>query len=118
MSDEDDDGAGYRKPPKHSQFKKGQSGNPSGRRPGSRNFKTDLERVLNAPVTVNENGQPTEVSTQLAVMMRLREKALKGDPRALEKMLSLAAERSADQEAHAAERALTESEDDILAVVA
>ena len=31
---------GYRKPPKHSRFKKGVSANPAGRRPGSKNKET------------------------------------------------------------------------------
>ena len=41
----DHDG-GYGKPPRHSQFKKGQSGNSKGRPKGSRNFSTDLKETL------------------------------------------------------------------------
>ena len=33
---------GYKKPPLHTRFKKGQSGNPSGRPKGSKNFSTLL----------------------------------------------------------------------------
>ena len=33
---------GYRKPPKHSQFRPGHSGNPVGRRQGLRNLVTDV----------------------------------------------------------------------------
>ena len=37
---------GYRRPPLHSRFKPGQSGNPSGRSKGSQNLKTMFEQVL------------------------------------------------------------------------
>ena len=89
-----DDGyeVGYRKPPKHNQFKKGQSGNPKGKPKGSRDLKTDVMSVLNSYIVVNENGQPRKVSTQLATLLRLREKALKGDSRAMDRLLLLAAD--------------------------
>ena len=48
---------GYGKPPLHTRFKKGQSGNVHGRPKGSRNLAGVLERELNSPVTINENGQ-------------------------------------------------------------
>ena len=38
-----------KKPPVRSQFKKGQSGNPTGRPKGTRNFKTDLKDALAQP---------------------------------------------------------------------
>jgi len=115
MSDDRDDyDVGYGKPPKHTRFKKGQSGNPKGRPKGSRNFATDLDEVLSATMTVNENGSPKKVSSQLAALMRLREKALKGDPRALDRLLGLAADRSAEKEAQSTERSLSADETEIL----
>jgi len=81
---------GYGKPPKHTQFKKGQSGNKRGRPKGANNFKTDLMKTLKAQVPVIENGRQRTVSTQLATLMRLREKALKGDEKALGRLLAFA----------------------------
>jgi len=110
----DDDKVGYGNPPKHSQFRKGQSGNARGRPKNSRNFGTDLQEVLGGEMTITENGRPKKISTQLAALLRLREKALKGDPRALDRFLGLAQQNSEVVAARAAERELTSGEDEIL----
>lgn len=90
MADKSDKGVGYARPPRHSRFKPGQSGNQRGRPKGSLNFTTDLKNTLLAPVALNDGGKPRRVTTQKAALLRLREKALKGDVRALDKFLSLA----------------------------
>ena len=46
MSAEDDDKVGYCKPPKHSRFKPGQSGNPLGRPRKNRSIETMIKREL------------------------------------------------------------------------
>ena len=81
---------GYCKPPKHTQFKKGQSGNPKGRPKGSRNFSTDLKDTLKQPVRLTSDGKKKTVSTQLAALWRLREQALSGNARALDRYIELA----------------------------
>lgn len=90
MAKKSDKGSGYGKPPQHTRFKPGQSGNPRGRPKGSLNFTTDLKTVLLAPVALNDGGRSRRVTTQKAALLRLREKALKGDVRALDRFLSLA----------------------------
>ena len=47
--------ANYRKPPEHTRFKKGQSGNPRGR--PAKNLPALLAAALNEKVTVTENGK-------------------------------------------------------------
>jgi hypothetical protein len=86
----DDYDVGYGKPPKRTRFAPGHSGNPSGRPKGTRNFKTDLTATLKAPVRITRDGKPQKVSTQEAMLLRLREKALAGDARALDRFISLA----------------------------
>ena len=110
----DDDKVGYGNPPKHSRFRKGQSGNARGRPKNSRNFATDLQEMLGGKMTIAENGRRRKVSTQQAALLRLQEKALKGDARALDKLLELAQQNSEDLAARAAERELTSGEDEIL----
>lgn len=89
-ADASDYEVGYGKPPRHSRFKRGQSGNPKGRPKGVRNFKTDLRATLDAPVKLTREGKPRKVSTQEAMLLRLREKALRGDGRSLDRLILLA----------------------------
>jgi hypothetical protein len=81
---------GYCKPPKHTQFRPGQSGYPQGRRKGVRNLATDVKRTLSAQIKVKEGGRTKSRSTQEAALMVLREKALRGDHRGLAFLLELA----------------------------
>jgi hypothetical protein len=81
---------GYGKPPKHTRFRAGRSGNPAGRRKGVRNLTTDVKRTLQVPVKVTESGRARKISTQEGALMLLREKALQGDARALDRLLELA----------------------------
>ena len=55
-----------------------------------RNFKTDVQTTLKAPVRVTRDGKPRNVSTQEAMLLRLREKALGGDARALDRLIGFA----------------------------
>jgi Family of unknown function (DUF5681) len=81
---------GYCKPPTHSQFQPGRSGNPAGRRKGLRNLATDVKRMLATTVKVKEGGRTRTLSTQETLLRVLREKALGGDQRALDLLLGLA----------------------------
>jgi Family of unknown function (DUF5681) len=81
---------GYGKPPRHTQFRPGQSGNSAGRTKGVRNFKTDVIRTLKLPVKVKDGGRTRTISTIEGILMRLREKALQGDARACDRVLELA----------------------------
>jgi uncharacterized protein DUF5681 len=78
---------GYRKPPKGTRFKPGQSGNPKGRPKGVPNFETDLEATLRAPVK-NANGSGT-MSVQRAVLQAIADKGVDGDPRATQQLINL-----------------------------
>jgi uncharacterized protein (UPF0216 family) len=53
---------GYKKPPLHTRFQKGQSGNPRGRPRGSKNFSTLLSEALNEPVVITEDGRRRKIS--------------------------------------------------------
>ena len=80
---------GYRKPPKASRFKPGQSGNPKGRLKGSPNLASDLSAELGEQITVREGGQARYISKQRALIKSLMAKALQGDVRATTALLAL-----------------------------
>jgi len=81
---------GYGRPPKATQFKKGQSGNPKGRRKGSNNLSTDVKAMLKSSVAVNEGGKRKKISTQQAMLLRLKEGALQGDAKSIDRLVALA----------------------------
>ena len=105
---------GYGKPPATNRFKKGKSGNPKGRPKGSRNFASDLKVVLNTMVKVTEDGEQKTVTSQLAIMMQLRAQALNGNPKAMDKIITLAKELGVEEAARGAEHKLTTYDENIL----
>ncbi len=89
MSKGDDDYAvGYGKPPKHTRFRKGQSGNPSGRKPKAKPkeprlpsllptayvIRTEAERL----VTIREGDRRYEITVREAVVRSLEREAMQG----------------------------------------
>ena len=105
---------GRGKPPKHTRFKPGQSGNPKGRPRGRRNLSTDVREALSMPVVVTEGGKRKKVTLQVGSILKVFEKGLKGDPRALSLILSLAA-RYNDEPPPPADEPLSAEEEAILA---
>ena len=111
----DQDAVGSGKPPKPSQFKKGQSGNAKGRPRGKRNMASLVSDVLAQKVTITANGKRKRVSSETALLLRLREKALGGDLRALHMLLSLRASHIPDAESAADHRLMAAEDIAILA---
>ena len=80
---------GYGKPPRHTRFKKGQSGNPRGRPSGSKNLTTLLGEVLNELVVVAESGGRRKITKRRAIIMQLVNQAAKADWRATKILLDI-----------------------------
>jgi hypothetical protein len=70
---------GYSKPPKGSQFKKGTSGNPTGRPKGAKSLNTLAEEQFLKPITVTKNGKKTKMPMIAIVISQLLKKAAEGD---------------------------------------
>ncbi len=80
---------GYKHPPKSTRFRPGQSGNKRGRPKGSRNLKTDLNKLMTKRIAVREDGEVRHVTGQEAMLLGLFEKALRGDSKASTQLLGM-----------------------------
>lgn len=78
MTDKNDYDVGYGKPPKRTQFQKGQSGNPKGRPKRSQNMSTLLYEELGRKIQVTENGQTKTMTARQAMVRRIVNDALSG----------------------------------------
>ena len=95
MSDDDkpDYKVGYKKPPLHTRFQKGQSGNPRGRPRGSKNLSTLLTDALNEPVVVTEDGKKRKISKRELGIRQLVNKFAMAEAQATKILLGLMQER-------------------------
>ena len=94
---------GYGKPPIHSRFKKGVSGNPNGRPKGTRNFVTVLLKTLREKVVINENGKRTVITKLEAAVKQLVNKAAAGNLVAVKYLVGItqiAEQTAADEVTH------------------
>jgi hypothetical protein len=97
MSEEYEAGAvGYKHPPREHQFRRGQSGNPSGRPKGARNFKSELREELSEVVTVRDGERDIQVSKQRALIKSLVAAAIEGNQRAAASVLAICVRMLAD----------------------
>jgi len=98
---------GYGKPPLHSRFKKGQSGNPRGRPLFPKSLVADLLDAMNQRVVVAENGRRRRMTKRQAMIAQLVNKSATADLRATKMLLDMlrdlerqAEAASPDQPAH------------------
>lgn len=87
--DEVDYEVGYRKTPKTTRFKKGQSGNPGGRPKAAPNTKALLNKVLAREVTVTTAEGPTVMPMSEVLLTALAKEGAQGKVGALKLMFDL-----------------------------
>jgi hypothetical protein len=73
---------GDRRPPKHSQFKPGVSGNPKGRPKGSVNLRTRIARQLRQTVPVTRHGRQVKMLKADLIAHQIVDAAAKGNLKA------------------------------------
>jgi hypothetical protein len=73
---------GFRKPPKAHSWKKGQSGNPTGRKKGNRNKKTIIISLMEGRLG-RKIPDPRKLSAQEAMLWKAIQKGLAGDAKAM-----------------------------------
>jgi hypothetical protein len=84
------DYVGYGHPPRHTQFKKGQSGNPAGRPRGAKSLKRTVEELLTKKIQISESGKTRRVPVFEAMLLRQISMALNGNLRAIETLSKFA----------------------------
>jgi hypothetical protein len=81
---------GYKKPPLHSRFIKGRSGNPSGRPKKSILTMMEIfEEELARKITVTENGKTSKITLERAAIRQIIHKAVKGETAAFKCFMAL-----------------------------
>ena len=81
---------GYGRPPKHTRFAKGASGNSAGRPKGSKNLKTIISDLLTAPIVMREGDRTRRVPIVQAIIMKQVENGLKGNDKAAFTLIKIA----------------------------
>ena len=79
---------GNKRPPTHTRFKPGQSGNPRGRPRRSKQIDDLIRRELDQTIVIKEGGREIRVSKRAAMIKQLVNQAIKGDPKARQFVLS------------------------------
>jgi hypothetical protein len=115
LEDQRDYEVGYGKPPCHTRFAKGQSGNPRGRPSGTKNLKTLLNEALNEPVIVTENGGRRKVSKRQAIITQLVNRSATADFRAIKILLEMVREIEGQNEPASPETfAFSEADEEVI----
>jgi hypothetical protein len=102
---------GRGKPPKDSQFKKGQSGNPRGRPCGAKNMATLVGEALDEKVTVTDNGRRRKVSKREIIATQLVNRSAQADLKAMQILFGMVQEIERRAGASAEPSALSERTD-------
>ena len=79
---------GYGRPPKETRFQPGKSGNPAGRRKGSRTVGAILTDIIEQKVPVTENGKTRRMPALEVMLRRLVNDAMRGERNAMKLLLS------------------------------
>ena len=114
MPPERDYEVGRGKPPKHTQFKKGQSGNPRGRPRGAKNLATLVGEALDQKVTITEQGRRRKISKREAIITQLVNRSASADLKATTILLAMMQEIERRTGASTEPAALSEADREVL----
>jgi hypothetical protein len=81
---------GYKKPPLHTRFRKGRSGNPRGRAPAS--LAELIGKALNRETVVTVDGKRCRISKREAIIVQLIDRSATADLRATKILLDIVTE--------------------------
>ena len=108
---------GYGKPPRHTRFEKGQSGNPRGRPSGSKNLATLVNEALNETVIVVENGRRRNIPKREAFVKQLVNRSTKADWRAAKILLDIAPDVESQSAPETVESSFSAEDEKVIALM-
>ena len=114
MSRERDYPVGYGKPPEHTRFKKGHTGNPQGRPRRAKNLATLLGAALDGKVTVTEHGRRRRITKREAMIAQLVNRSAQADLKAMAIVLGMLQEIERRTGASSEPASLTEADRQVL----
>jgi len=114
MSRERDYPVGYGKPPEHTRFKKGHTGNPRGRPRRAKNLATLLGAALDGKVTVTEHGRRRTITKREAMIAQLVNRSAQADLKAMAIVLGMLQEIERRTGASTEPASLTEADRQVL----
>jgi Family of unknown function (DUF5681) len=119
MSDNPPYKVGYGRPPRHTRFEKGCSGNPKGRPKGAKNLATLVGDALDERVVVKENGRRRSITKRQAIVTQLVNKSAAADFKAIALLFGMVQQIEARSAAAGASVALTtEADQAVMAALA
>jgi len=81
---------GYGRPPQHSRWRPGQSGNKRGRKPGSKGLNSIIHQTFMEKISIRKDGQLMRVTKLEAMFLKMMEMALKGEVKPFMTLFGLA----------------------------
>jgi hypothetical protein len=113
---EDKNRVGYGRPPVHTRFQPGKSGNPSGCRKTSKDLRARLKKAAEEKVVVQEGGRERKVKKIDLAVTQMMNKAAQGQPTFL-KMALKEVQSAEAAEPLVTDQEFTESDLEVIAVV-
>lgn len=108
---------GYGKPPEHTRFQKGRSGNPRGRPRGSKNLSTLVTEALDKKVNITEEGRRRKVSKREIIVTQLVNKSAHADLKATQILFGIMQDIERRAEASAPPTALSDADRQVLQLI-
>ena len=106
---------GFARPPKHTQFGSGKSGNPGGKKAGTRNFATELREEISMQVTVAmPGGKQKKISKLRANIKTIVNAGAQGNIRASRNVIDITRSTFGDTPKDDGPRKLSANDQDIL----
>jgi len=109
---------GYCRPPKHTQFQPGQSGNRNGRRKRQRNVRTVVDEAVNEPIKIREGSRTRSVTKLDAMILSMMNAAVAGNAKSQANIIALVRSLGMTGEAPEASHAEPYTADDAALVAA